>query len=300
MYHHSREYGGGCRYALVLELHGFNPDKEPWKGYLKRGDIRVEAGRLADGHETTPEHLKSATIAGLVFEAGLLFPDREFYRSGSWIDSTVDLKDQWYVHERFPDDPLPENIKQAPVWGLFTGCEQIHSRGSTQQEQILRCAPGTKWDQITITLVPSDTENGQPMVRIKTPDHEKLYTHHLLGMYHKQNPGKPTRMWFLLVWFAKDEKIVNITEELKGLIGQKKLLDHHLQNLFGIEDTIYKGHARRCKGHETKIQFRSELYSPVIEPRPRRTTEEPRGAVEEEDRLIDVIDAKSGRGRPAE
>jgi hypothetical protein len=125
MYHHSREYGGGCRYALVLELHGFNPDKEPWKGYLKRGDIRVEAGRLADAqveagrladrHETTPEHLKSATIAGLVFEAGLLFPDREFYRSGSWIDSTVDLKDQWYVHERFPDDPLPENIKQAPV-----------------------------------------------------------------------------------------------------------------------------------------------------------------------------------------
>jgi hypothetical protein len=155
--------------------------------------------------------------------------------------------------------------------------EQV-AAGSASTSDLLPCKPGTQWEQITITLTDDET------VRIKTPKDEKPYTFQMLGMAHAQSPSKPKGMWKALMLFAESDGFV------KGsLSDHKRLLDKHLQELFGIDESIYTGHAKRTGGHKTRIVFRSEVHRSTMAPTTR--WQEPREDIDE-DALLAAIEAR--------
>lgn len=95
---------------MILELYEFDPQKEPWRGYLThRKEIQAEAELLAEEHEGTKpsDHYKEVAISGLIFEAGELIPFDEVYQRGHPLYSDSDLDTQWKFLESFPGEDLP-------------------------------------------------------------------------------------------------------------------------------------------------------------------------------------------------
>jgi len=156
------------------------------------------------------------------------------------------------------------------------------------KKALLPCKPGTRWEDVTITTVPSENEDEEPLVRIKTPEGEGLYSYPLLKMHHKQNPSKVKQMWELLKIFAEHGGVISNIQDPRKFYNQKRALDKHLQKLFEINESIYVGHAKR-HGYKTRIKFHSEVYRPTIEER-RKSVQ----AVEhvDEDALVEAIDLR--------
>lgn len=73
------------------------------------------------------------------------------------------------------------------------------------KDELLPCKPGTKWEDISIWLVDND------MVRVGTPDGERLYTFHQLDMADGRKPNKPRQtLWPLLMLFAKNNGVISV------------------------------------------------------------------------------------------
>lgn len=119
-------------------------------------------------------------------------------------------------------------------------------------KEIFPCGPGTKWEDIKITLTADDT------VKIKTPQGEGIFSYHQLGMSNENTRElRPTVLW----------AFVKILSENDGFISSKnpdynskfpdtaKRLNKHLKQLFGIDESIYQGHYKKMKGYKTKIFF---------------------------------------------
>lgn len=135
---YSSQYKKEYKYAVVLELHNFNPQKTPWQEYLSLREVQANAELEAedlDGIEPL-EHLKSVAISGLIFEAGTDIPQKEIYE----VAPKVAFSEEWYFCERFPGEKLPEGILKAFSVSLFPA----DSAAEIQQKNVFR-KEGPTW-----------------------------------------------------------------------------------------------------------------------------------------------------------
>ena len=156
---------------MILELYEFDPQKEPWRGYLApRKEIQTEAELLAEEHEGTQpsDHYKDVAISGLIFEAHELFPYNEVYQRGHPLYSKPDLDTQWTILESLPGEDLPKEIIQDYSWQLFPIKPIEKPLSEKPNKKLLPCELGTNWRQIIITKKAND------MVRITTPNGSNL------------------------------------------------------------------------------------------------------------------------------
>ncbi len=150
--------------------------------------------------------------------------------------------------------PLPESLYS----------NEAHEDSTVQGEPlstVFPCKPGTKWENITITLVAND------MVRIKTPQGEGRFTYHELGLSDKRKGDEPKKaLWGLFKLFAEKNNFIS-RENIEYdpmLPDTAKRLNAHLKKLFGIQDSIYKGHYKKEGGYRTKIKFSDPRQSTII------------------------------------
>lgn len=117
---------------------------------------------------------------------------------------------------------------------------------------ILPCKPGTKWEDIKITLIKDE------LVRIITPDGEGLFTYHQLGMADRRKGDQPTMLWGLFKMFAEYRGFISskhIEHYDPAIPNTTKRLNINLQKVFGINESIYTAHYKKAKGYKTKIFF---------------------------------------------
>jgi hypothetical protein len=125
------------------------------------------------------------------------------------------------------------------------------SEETTERDsRVIPCKPGTKWDDIKITLI--DDHN----VRIEVHQSKDRYHYSALKMAD-QRDGKPSMLWELLKIFAKNEGFITskFPEYDPRFPDTAKRLNKHMKQLFGISGSIYQGHYKTMKGYKTKIFF---------------------------------------------
>jgi len=159
----------------------------------------------------------------------------------------------------------------------------ISSEGGKQQKKIFPCEPGTEWKDIHITLISDDTvEIKTP--EITTPSGKKRFGYSDLGLKDERN-DKPKKLWTYIVIICKTNGFVS-AENFRDLdrinaagqlVTYASKLNKHLQELFGIKESIYTSHykkkkplpgerarllnghlekkIKRTKGYKTKIKF---------------------------------------------
>jgi hypothetical protein len=127
-----------------------------------------------------------------------------------------------------------------------------------QEQKVFQCKPGTKWEDIKITLLEND------VVRIDTPQGSGRFSYHELGMSDNRTRNKkPTVLWHLLKIFATNQGIIsrkNIRYDPK-LPDTCKRLNKHLQKIFKIQGSIFTDHYKSEKGYKTKIFFSNETLA---------------------------------------
>ena len=113
-------------------------------------------------------------------------------------------------------DPLPRGVLAGRLyWILYPDSGASDALQSTEitktepdldvfkEKKIFPCKPGTKWDDVKITLTGDDT------VRIKTPQGEGVFSYHQLELADRRIPkGKATILWTLLESFAKNNGFI--------------------------------------------------------------------------------------------
>jgi len=169
-------------------------------------------------------------------------------RVTAWLKSFMDL---WF--------------KRDEVLNFF-GAIEVHNNNIFKSPEVsdrsepFPCQPGTKWKDVSITLVDFET------VRIKMPGRKERFTYHELKMADKRTK-EPRLMWQLLVAFANYSGRISadtpIGSELKDkLPSLSKTLNKHMKDLFGIEDRIYLHPYKKEHAYITKIAFNDEtIYS---------------------------------------
>ena len=139
---------------------------------------------------------------------------------------------------------VPDELKEPTNRLTEKESKELH-------DGVFPCRPGTRWEDIKITLTGDDT------VRIETPQGKGTYTYHDLKMADRRSKKKPTMIWTLLKSFAKNEGIIapKNTDYAPELPDTAKRFNAHLKNLFGINESIYQGHYKKIKGYKTRIFF---------------------------------------------
>jgi len=145
--------------------------------------------------------------------------------------------------------------------------QEIPSADIQNEKKVFPCHPGTKWDDIKITLIPDD------IVRVKTPIGEGRFSYHEIGLSDGRNK-KPKQSWITLKLFAiyngrLDSEIedsvkrtlwntyeINYNKDLPDLT---KRLNAHMKKLFDIKDSIFKYHYRKFKAYITKFEIGNEI-----------------------------------------
>ena len=140
---------------------------------------------------------------------------------------------------------------------LFLGTQSKKQLITEVKNHKLTVPPGTRWEDIKITLISNDT------VRIKTPDSEKRFTYSELGLLDERTGDRPTRLWGLLKIFAQNQGVFSAdnTDYDPKLPDATKALNKHLKEFFGINDSIFKGHYKKERGYKTKILFGDQTYA---------------------------------------
>ncbi len=153
----------------------------------------------------------------------------------------------------------PENVFGIEKKIKLIKTTQTHEEsGETKPiTEAFPCNPGTKWEDIKITL----TANNK--VRIETPQGKGHFTYYKLGMSDGRAGDKPTVLWHLFKIFAKNKGYITgkAGQYYKNLPDTAKRLNRHLKNLFGIDDSIFKCHYKKHKAYITKIIFNDQTYS---------------------------------------
>jgi hypothetical protein len=143
---------------------------------------------------------------------------------------------------------------------VFLGVAESHQKQSFQNEKLLPCREGTKWEEVSITLVSNE------MVRIKTPGGKDHFTYHQLGLQDKRRGDRHTMLWLWLKLFAVSEGFISsktLPRYDPKLPDVAKRLNKKLQEVFGIQDSIYTGHFKRENGYRTKIKFENQTYETI-------------------------------------
>lgn len=174
------------------------------------------------------------------------------------------FQDEWFFATKKPHERLPIGAKGDEPYIILHDSKahdpikhsDIGGQKSQSSAVLIPCKPGTKWRDITITLVADD------MVEIVGPEISGRFTFHKLGMDDKRKGDKPKAMWALFKSFAENQGFISRKnfEYDRRLPDNARLLNKHLQSIFGIEGSIYTGHYKKEKGYRTKIKFRDRTH----------------------------------------
>jgi len=168
---------------------------------------------------------------------------RDFFYNPLGFARTVDIKTLLFKSEdieKFEEEHgLASKEAQATTKPLFSLPE------------------GTEWKDIIIALVADN------MVRVETPQCKGRFTYHQLGMSDKRTGDKPTVVWEVVKLLCKNRG--SIARETPyydpRLPDWVKRTDKHLQNIFGIKESIKQGHYKTMRGYKMKIKFHDETFS---------------------------------------
>lgn len=118
------------------------------------------------------------------------------------------------------------------------------------------------WNDFSVVMI------SEEKCRIETSDGKKRYTFAQLGMADGRKVNEPTKLWKLMQIFAATGGYINwktIKAYSDGRDSEKldfssltKQLNKHLQQHFGITDSIFTGHYNKTRGWRTKIKFSDE------------------------------------------
>ena len=182
---------------------------------------------------------------------------KKVYRRGSFPGDNY--LNEWIFIPLAQNEALPLNVdNKTPPFVLYQN--MISSTSSSEKQETnnsaeaFPCPPGTKWEQVKMTLVNNE------VVRIKTPIGRKRYSYQEIGLLDGRSKTKPTMLWTLLKTFAECQGSISSKSKKydPALPDAAKRLNKHLQNLFGIRDSIYSGHYKSEKGYRTKLFFSDE------------------------------------------
>ena len=237
--------GWANRFSVIKQITLYRADRNG-KYVL---DVRIDDSDKIEYREFERDWIDNACYLDRLRDA-YITPNTDYY--GEWLfllpegEGEPLLKDNHVLTDSrlvlFPRDDVDADNKSIPEKTLpFSLCES-----------------GTKWEDIKITLIDNDT------VRIETPKRNELLSYHELRMSDKRVGSKPTQIWFLLKLFAKFTGRINSQPDNYDpkLPDTAKRLNKHLQNLFGIKDSIYKYHYKSHKAYITRIQFNDQTDQP--------------------------------------
>lgn len=192
----------------------------------------IEERRLAEVYKTSP-------------------PDR--FLSLQWIFTRTHQSSEKgeYISYR--------NKMKEKCWVLYpSGKDMPEQLPKGTDASILRCAPGTKWNRIKITLLSDD------VIKIDTPHLSGRRFHYAeLGFKDGRSGGDPSKLWTYLKAFAREHGCISPTSTSDSNAKEKLVvyaskLNKHLQNLFGIKGNIYEEPYKNKHQYKTKIFFSDE------------------------------------------
>ena len=140
-----------------------------------------------------------------------------------------------------------ENQEKSPKEALD---EEVKDNKS-DRKGLLPCPPGTKWDKIKITLLSNET------VLVEAPHGEDKFSYYELDLADGRKKKGCGVLWVLFSSFAENQGFISgqNSEYMSNLTDNAKRLNTHLQQLFGIDESIYKAHYKKERGYRTKIIF---------------------------------------------
>jgi len=240
--------------------------------HFRRCRFFTEASK--EKHFDSKETMERAGLKDYELVAKILKDEIEWcLKSGKWLPEETQavwrsrVKDNgliWIDKEDITYYTILENLDDLlfPESAIIE-LEKKHGLGVDEERKaLLPCKPGTKWEDITITLLSDDTDAGPGLVRIRTPEGESRFTYHQLGFQDNRSPDRSTKLWALLKLFAKRTGYLrsdNMQFDRK-LPDTAKRLNKHLQEVFGILESTYAGHYKKEKGYRTRIKFEDKTY----------------------------------------
>jgi hypothetical protein len=142
---------------------------------------------------------------------------------------------------------------------------EYRNKVNAANQKAFPCMPGTKWEDVKITLISETT------VTIETPLGSGTFTYHDLKMADlRTRERKPHMLWELLKIFAQYQGYLtpSSAEYDSKLPDTAKRLNKHLQVLFNIPESIFTSHYKStdrnkpekdrnkpAKGYRTRIFF---------------------------------------------
>jgi hypothetical protein len=125
-----------------------------------------------------------------------------------------------------------------------------------KRQKILPCEPGTKWNEVEITLVSHET------VEITTPQAKQKYHFSQLGFQDKRQGDVSTRLWKLLKYFCEFSGRITSETQLAGINDLSKArsdLNKKLQDFFRIKENFCKRYNNK-DGWVAKCSFGDKTH----------------------------------------
>ncbi len=135
---------------------------------------------------------------------------------------------------------------EADIKALTETSEDLRATVSSEAIEPLRdlIGPDTKWEDITLTML-----DDHKRVQVKTPAGAKLFQYYDLGFQNKRT-GTENRLWEFLVKLCSGYGFKKWDDHLKKDASRCNL---YMQEIFGIKDSIYKGHYRKQRRYVPKF-----------------------------------------------
>lgn len=185
---------------------------------------------------------------------GMFYPD---IHVNSPLHPRQNRRTRWIW--RKPEIACLEAIERALPrlkWELSTVLQFEARQESPAEKPKLPCAEGTKWEEIKITLLSNE------LVKIETPRGSGRFNYAQLGLTDRRKGDAPNKIWRCLTMFAEHQGNVSssssgIPFDIKeNLVKNASRLNMHLQEVFGIKESIYEDISyKSAKRYKTKLFF---------------------------------------------
>jgi hypothetical protein len=132
----------------------------------------------------------------------------------------------------------------------FKSSEEPESKPDIEvADEFLPAPRGTKWEDITITLLAKD------MVEVKIKDKFQRFSYHELFMSDKRSGDKPKGMWWFLVHLLKSKGFISRqSDHYDSMLTEKaKSFKAHMKKIFKIDEGVIS-HYKTDKGYKAKFK----------------------------------------------
>jgi hypothetical protein len=177
--------------------------------------------------------------------------------------------ESWINIEEFKAwiDEISQRISVSfPMPEILLAVERIEEPLTARAQKPLELVPGTTWEDIYFSLKSNE------LVHVRTPAGESRLMFSDLGFQDKRKGDKPNKTtWvFFLVLAVCQGDTRNESDKIKKHISQADMakfserarrLDAHLKKVFGINESIYKGHYRKFNGYVTRFNIQDHRQS---------------------------------------